>query len=75
MRHLLRSIRPRSCFAPRIGAPLEARSGPIDVALLFAGGAQTALLEEAFQTLTSALAAEVVRILGAPTTVPLHFEG
>jgi L-ascorbate metabolism protein UlaG (beta-lactamase superfamily) len=51
------------------------RLGPFDVALLFAGGAQTALLEGAFLTLTSAHAAEAVRILGSPQTVPLHFEG
>jgi L-ascorbate metabolism protein UlaG (beta-lactamase superfamily) len=51
------------------------RLGPFDVALLSAGAAQTALLEGAFLTLTSELAAEAVRILGSPQTVPLHFEG
>ena len=51
------------------------RLGPVDVALLSAGGAQTALLGEAFLTLTSELAAEAVQILGAQQTVPLHFEG
>jgi L-ascorbate metabolism protein UlaG (beta-lactamase superfamily) len=51
------------------------RLGPFDVALLSAGAAQTALLEGAFLTLTSELAAEAVRILGPPQTVPLHFEG
>jgi L-ascorbate metabolism protein UlaG (beta-lactamase superfamily) len=51
------------------------RLGPFDVALLCAGAAQTALLEGAFLTLTSELAAEAVRILGSPQTVPLHFEG
>jgi L-ascorbate metabolism protein UlaG (beta-lactamase superfamily) len=51
------------------------RLGPFDVALLFAGAAQTALVEGAFLTLTSELAAEAVRILGSPQTVPLHFEG
>jgi hypothetical protein len=40
-----------------------------------ARGAQTTLLERAFLTLTSTLAAEAVRILGSPQTVPLHFEG
>jgi L-ascorbate metabolism protein UlaG (beta-lactamase superfamily) len=51
------------------------RPGPFDVALLNAGGAQTALVEGAFLTLTSELAAEAVRILGSPQTVVLHFEG
>jgi L-ascorbate metabolism protein UlaG (beta-lactamase superfamily) len=51
------------------------RLGPFDVALLSAGAAQTALVEGAFLTLTSELAAEAVRILGSPDTVPLHFEG
>ena len=51
------------------------RLGPFDVALISAGAAQTALAGGAFLTLTSALAAEAVRILGSPQTVPLHFEG
>jgi L-ascorbate metabolism protein UlaG (beta-lactamase superfamily) len=51
------------------------RLGPLDVALLSAGAAQTALIEGAFLTLTSELAAEAVRILGSPQTIPLHFEG
>jgi L-ascorbate metabolism protein UlaG (beta-lactamase superfamily) len=51
------------------------RLGPFDVALLFAGGARTALLGGAFLTLTSELAVEAVRILGTPQTVPMHFEG
>jgi L-ascorbate metabolism protein UlaG (beta-lactamase superfamily) len=51
------------------------RLGPVDVALLSAGAARTPLLEGAFLTLTSELAAEAVRILGSPQTVPLHFEG
>jgi L-ascorbate metabolism protein UlaG (beta-lactamase superfamily) len=51
------------------------RLGPFDVALLSAGAAQTALVEGAFLTLTSELAAEAVQILGSPQTVPLHFEG
>ena len=50
------------------------RVGPIDVALLFAGGAQTPLLENAFLTLPSADAAEAAKILGAGVVVPLHFE-
>jgi L-ascorbate metabolism protein UlaG (beta-lactamase superfamily) len=51
------------------------RLGPFDVVLLSAGAAKTALLGGAFLTLTSELAAEAVRILGSPQTVPLHFEG
>jgi L-ascorbate metabolism protein UlaG (beta-lactamase superfamily) len=51
------------------------RLGAVDVAVLFAGGARTALLGEAYLTLTSALAAEAARILGARQVVPLHFEG
>jgi L-ascorbate metabolism protein UlaG (beta-lactamase superfamily) len=51
------------------------RLGPFNVALLSAGAAQTALLDGAFLTLTSQLAAEAVRILGSPQAVPLHFEG
>lgn len=51
------------------------RLGPFDVAVLFAGAARTALAGGAPLTLTSELAAEAVRILGEPQTVPLHFEG
>jgi L-ascorbate metabolism protein UlaG (beta-lactamase superfamily) len=51
------------------------RLGPFEVALLFAGGAQTPLVAPAFLTLTSELAAEAARILGEPQIVPLHFEG
>lgn len=46
----------------------------VDVALLFAGGAQTALLGDAYLTLTSDAAAEAAQILGARHVVPLHFE-
>ena len=51
------------------------RLGPFDVAILFAGAAQTALSAPAFLTLTSDDAAEAARILGAKQVVPLHFEG
>jgi L-ascorbate metabolism protein UlaG (beta-lactamase superfamily) len=50
------------------------RCGPVEIAVLFAGGAQTALLGDAFLTLTSAGAAEAAQILGARHVVPLHFE-
>jgi L-ascorbate metabolism protein UlaG (beta-lactamase superfamily) len=51
------------------------RFGPFDVAVLFAGGAQTALLGDAYLTITSAQAAEATRILDARQVVPAHFEG
>ncbi len=49
--------------------------GPVDVAILFAGAAQTALVPGAFLTLTSEETAEAARILGTGVVVPLHFEG
>jgi L-ascorbate metabolism protein UlaG (beta-lactamase superfamily) len=51
------------------------RLGPVDIALLFAGGARTPLAGGEPLTLTSDLAAEAVQILGRPPTVVLHFEG
>jgi L-ascorbate metabolism protein UlaG (beta-lactamase superfamily) len=51
------------------------RFGGFDAALLFAGGAQTALLGDAYLTLTSEAAAEAARILGARQVVAVHFEG
>lgn len=53
---------------------IASRLGPVDVAVLFAGGAQTPLLGDAYLTLPSADAAEAARILGAAAVVPLHFE-
>ncbi len=50
------------------------RAGGADVALLFAGGAQTPLLGDAYLTLTSDAAAEATRILAVRHVVPLHFE-
>ncbi|KPI22102.1 hypothetical protein OK074_7216 [Actinobacteria bacterium OK074] len=50
------------------------RCGQVDIAVLFAGGAQTPLLGDAFLTLPSADAAEAARILRARHVVPLHFE-
>lgn len=46
----------------------------VDVAILFAGAAKTALLGDAYLTLTSAQTAEAARILGASHVVPLHFD-
>ena len=50
------------------------RTGPVDIAILFAGAARTALLGDAYLTLTSTQAAEAARILGARHVVPLHFD-
>jgi L-ascorbate metabolism protein UlaG (beta-lactamase superfamily) len=54
---------------------IAARLGAVDVAVLFAGAARTALLDGAPLTLTGELAAEAARVLGARLVVPLHFEG
>jgi L-ascorbate metabolism protein UlaG (beta-lactamase superfamily) len=54
---------------------IAGRVGPVDVALLNAGAARSPLVPGGFLTLTSTDAAEVVRMLGSPETVPLHFEG
>lgn len=51
------------------------RAVPVEVAVLFAGAAQTALVPGGYLTLTSAAAAEATRLLGARAVVPLHFEG
>jgi L-ascorbate metabolism protein UlaG (beta-lactamase superfamily) len=59
----------------RVVRSVADRFGPVDVALLFAGGARTALLGDAYLTLPSGEAAEAARILGARHVVPLHFEG
>lgn len=54
---------------------IATRMGPVDVAILFAGAAQTALVPGAYLTLTSEGAAQAAGILGARAVVPLHFEG
>src|SRR5215211_6483232 len=51
------------------------RAGPVDVAVLFAAAARTALASGAYLTLTSQAAAEAARLLGVRAVVPLHFEG
>ncbi|MFB9711133.1 MBL fold metallo-hydrolase [Streptosporangium sandarakinum] len=58
----------------RIVREIAARTGPIDVAVLFAGAARTALID-GHLTLTGAQAAEAAALLGARHVVPLHFEG
>ena len=50
------------------------RFGRIDVAILFAGAARTALVD-GHLTITSAQAAEAAQILDAAHVVPLHYEG
>jgi L-ascorbate metabolism protein UlaG (beta-lactamase superfamily) len=50
------------------------RIGGVDIALLFAGGAQTPLLGDAYLTLPSDAAATATKILGVRHVVPLHFE-
>jgi len=50
------------------------RFGQVDVAVLFAGGARTALMDGAPLTLTSEWAAQAVRLLDATHVVPVHFE-
>jgi L-ascorbate metabolism protein UlaG (beta-lactamase superfamily) len=50
------------------------RFGSIDIAVLFAGGARTPLVGDAYLTLPSDGAAEAAQILGARDVVPLHFE-
>ncbi|WP_431930607.1 MBL fold metallo-hydrolase [Nonomuraea jabiensis] len=52
---------------------IAGRFGPVDVALLFAGGARTPLVD-GYLTLTSDDAVTAAEILGARHVVPLHFE-
>jgi L-ascorbate metabolism protein UlaG (beta-lactamase superfamily) len=58
----------------RVVEEVELNAGPIDLALLFAGGARTARLD-AYLTLTSRLAARAAAILDARAVVPVHTEG
>lgn len=52
------------------------RVGPVDIAILFAGAVQLdTRFDGAYLTLSSDRAAEATIILGAPVTIPLHFEG
>ena len=55
---------------------IASRFEPIDVAVLFAGAVQLPQrFDGAYLTLSSDLAAQASVILGAPTVIPLHFEG
>ncbi|WP_290049938.1 MBL fold metallo-hydrolase [Amycolatopsis solani] len=47
----------------------------VDIAVLFAGAARTALFDGAPLTLTSENAVEAAKVLGAAKVVPLHFRG
>ncbi len=47
----------------------------VDVAVVFAGGAKSALIGDVFLTFDSARAAEAAAVLGAEVVVPVHFEG
>jgi L-ascorbate metabolism protein UlaG (beta-lactamase superfamily) len=58
----------------RVVREIADRVGPVDIALLFAGAARTALIPGENLTLDSAQAAEAAQILGEPWVVPLHFE-
>jgi len=49
--------------------------GQVEVAVLFAGGAQTAALGDAYLTLNSQQTAEAAVILGARKVLPVHFDG
>ena len=59
----------------RVVEEVADRIGPVDVAVLFAGAARTALVPGGNLTLTSDEAARAAVMLGAHTVVPLHFEG
>jgi L-ascorbate metabolism protein UlaG (beta-lactamase superfamily) len=54
---------------------IAARSGAIDIAVIFAGGAQTPLLGDDYLTLSSTMAAEAVCLLGCPRTIVVHVDG
>ncbi|QSO52009.1 MBL fold metallo-hydrolase [Alicyclobacillus curvatus] len=54
---------------------IAARFPSIDVAILFCGAAQTALLDYSNLTLGSEDAAQAAHILQASTVIPVHYEG
>ena len=59
----------------RVVQAIAERLGPMEVAILFAGAARTALIPGADLTLTSHGAAQAAEILHARAVIPLHFEG
>jgi L-ascorbate metabolism protein UlaG (beta-lactamase superfamily) len=54
---------------------IQDRRGPVDVAVLFAGGAKSALLGDAYLTMSNAMAAEAAAILGRPRVLVVHTDG
>ena len=56
-------------------ATIADRVGPVDVAVLFVGGAQMPYLGQNYLTLPSALAPEAAVLLGAPAVIPVHLDG
>lgn len=54
---------------------IAGRVGMVDVAVLFAGGAQMPYLGDSYLTLSSLGAVEAAQRLGAPTVVPVHVDG
>lgn len=61
--------------AVELVADIATRFAPIEVAVLFAGGAKTALLGDAYLTLSSEMAAEAATILSGAQVVPVHTDG
>jgi L-ascorbate metabolism protein UlaG (beta-lactamase superfamily) len=53
-------------------AQVADRAGTVDLAMLFAGAAQTPLIPDAYLTLTRAQAAQAAQILGRPQVVVVH---
>lgn len=51
-----------------------ARLGPMDIAVLFAGAAQSPALGDAYLTLTGHMAAEAAQILNARRVLPVHVD-
>jgi L-ascorbate metabolism protein UlaG (beta-lactamase superfamily) len=56
----------------RVVREIADRTGKIDVAILFAGGASTPLIPGEYLTLTSAQAAEATRILNVASVIVVH---
>ena len=56
-------------------AVVAARFARVELAVLFAGGARTALLGDAYLTLSSAMAAEATRLLGSRRVAVVHADG
>ncbi|MEV7415028.1 MBL fold metallo-hydrolase [Streptomyces sp. NPDC089919] len=55
-------------------AQIAERGGPVDTALLFAGGARIGIFDNALLTLDSAQAAQAAELLGVRRVVPVHFD-